>query len=239
MRWRAFQARSWILNRGLLLPNWAWDLSLHLVTDERMPFVQICRIVEESVLGGVTVVQYRNKVADSNLFRAELTELKRIVGKKASLIANDRLDEVLVLRSEGIDIDGVHLGQSDTNPMFARHVLGPHALIGWTANTTEHAAIASLLGSDIIDYLGVGIIHATSTKLDAPEVIGVTGFKAFTESVNLPTVAIGGITAIDASALAEAGATGIAVVSAICSAVDPRSAANELANEFRFQGAAK
>ena len=214
------------------MPSRTWDLRLHLVTDERITFGQLVETITAAVAGGVTVVQYRNKTLSSAEIREEVTELSsRLIGR-ATLVVNDHLTDVCELRAAGVRVDGVHLGQSDASPQLARELLGPDALIGWTANTREHALAAAAFAAGTIDYLGVGVINSTATKADAPPVLGVSGFAEFTSWTQLPAVAIGGITVGDVAPLVRAGAAGIAVVSAICSSPNPREAARGFIGEF-------
>ncbi|MBB3157865.1 thiamine-phosphate diphosphorylase [Microbacterium proteolyticum] len=197
------------------------DLSLHLVTDHRVPFDRLREIVDQAVAAGVTVVQLRDKVATGAELFARTLELSDVVAGRCAFIVDDRLDVVLAARDRGARVDGIHLGQSDLPVDAARALLGADALVGWTANTPAHFAAAAALPEGTVDYLGVGVIRATSTKPDHPQPLGIRGFAELAASTGLPCVAIGGVDVDDVTALRAAGAAGVAVVSAVCAADDP------------------
>lgn len=204
------------------------ELSLHLVTDHRVPFDRLRDIVDQAVAAGVTVVQLRDKVATGGELFARTVDLADVVAGRCAFVVDDRLDVVLAARSRGVRVDGIHLGQSDLPVDAARALLGPDALVGWTANTPAHLAAAEAFPAGTLDYLGVGVIHATATKPDHPQPLGVDGFAELAASTALPCVAIGGIDVIDVAALRAAGAAGVAVVSAVCAADDPGAIVREL-----------
>ena len=197
------------------------DLSLHLVTDHRVAFSRLRDIVDESVDAGVTVVQLRDKVATGGELYARALDLADVIAGRCAFVVDDRLDIVLAARANGARVDGIHLGQSDLPVDVARTLLGPDALVGWTANTPAHLAEAAAFPDGTIDYLGVGVIRATATKPDHPRPLGVDGFAELAASTVLPCVAIGGIDVDDVGPLRRAGAAGVAVVSAVCAADDP------------------
>ncbi|GAA2184015.1 thiamine phosphate synthase [Brooklawnia cerclae] len=205
-----------------------FDLGLHLVTDEELPFPRLVDVVADALTGGVTVVQLRAKHASARQLIAQACALSQITRGRAALIVNDRVDVALAAIDAGARVDGVHVGQDDISPTTARRVLGPTALIGWTANTASHLAEARTMPTGTVDYLGVGVIHATDSKPDHPPVLGVDGFAAFAAASPLPCVAIGGIVPADVPVLRAVGAAGVAVVSAICHADDPTRAARDL-----------
>jgi thiamine-phosphate diphosphorylase len=197
------------------------DLSLHLVTDHRVPFSRLRDIVDEAVDAGVTVVQLRDKVATGGELYARALDLADVIAGRCAFVVDDRLDIVLAARANGARVDGIHLGQSDLPVDIARTLLGPDALVGWTANTPAHLAAAAAFPDGTLDYLGVGVIRATATKPDHPRPLGVDGFAELAASTVLPCVAIGGIDVDDVGPLRRAGAAGVAVVSAVCAADDP------------------
>ncbi|WP_144784128.1 thiamine phosphate synthase [Microbacterium sp. BH-3-3-3] len=207
------------------------DLSLHLVTDHRVPFARLRDLVDDAVTAGVSVVQLRDKVASGAELFARTLDLADVIAGRCTFVVDDRLDIVLAARerlgapvgSAGnrARVDGVHLGQSDLPVDAARALLGPDALIGWTANTPAHLTAAEALPAGTVDYLGVGVIRATSTKPDHPRPLGVDGFGGLAASTPLPCVAIGGIGLDDVTALRRAGAAGVAVVSLVSEADDP------------------
>ncbi|MFJ4225460.1 bifunctional hydroxymethylpyrimidine kinase/phosphomethylpyrimidine kinase [Microbacterium sp. NPDC089695] len=213
------------------------DLSLYLVTDPDLCGDRgVIETVRRAVDGGVRIVQLRDKCATDAEVAAQLVALSEAIAGRALLVVNDRLDAALAARSLGARVDGVHLGQGDASVLRARELLGPDALIGLTANTPEHLDAVRSLPIGTVDYLGVGVIHPTSTKPDHPPALGVAGFRAFVAASPLPCVAIGGVSIDDVAALRRAGAAGVAVVSALCSAPDPASAAAALFAQWRRAG---
>jgi len=207
----------------------AHDLSLHLVTDERVPFPRLREVVADAVDGGVTVVQLRAKRASARDLIDQSVALSHVIAGRATFVVDDRVDVALAARDAGARVDGVHLGQSDVPPRTARRLLGAHALIGWTANTAAHLAAAAAMPAHTLDYLGVGVIRPTATKPDHPEPLGIDGFAALAAATPLPCVAIGGVRLEDVGPLRRAGAAGVAVVSAICAAEDPGATARAFA----------
>lgn len=204
------------------------DLALHLVTDHRVPFDRLRDIVDQAVSAGVTVVQLRDKIATGGELYARTLDLADVVAGRCAFIVDDRLDVVLAARDRGARVDGIHLGQSDLPVDAARALLGSDAVVGWTANTPEHLAAAAAFPDGTLDYLGVGVIRATTTKPDHPRPLGVHGFGELAASTALPCVAIGGIDIDDVAALRTAGAAGVAVVSAICAAEHPEAVVRDL-----------
>lgn len=210
------------------------DLSLYLVTDPYLCGERgVVETVRRAVDGGVTVVQLRDKAASDADTVELLLALSEAIGGRARLVVNDRLDAALTARQRGARVDGVHLGQGDTSAAQAREALGPDALIGLTANTFAHLEAVQALPSGTVDYLGVGVIRPTATKPDHPEPLGIDGFAAFAARSTLPCVAIGGVGIDDTEALHAAGAAGLAVVSALCTAADPSSEAAHFRRRWR------
>jgi len=153
------------------------------------------------------------------------------------LVVDDRVDVALAARARGARVDGVHLGQRDLAASDARALLGPDAVIGVSAaRPDELRAVAS----DVVDYVGTGPVRLTATKPEADVAVGFGGLVRAVSGTPLPVVAIGGLAAGDAAAVAATGAHGFAVVSVICAAVDVGAAARELADRWRAaQGAAR
>ncbi len=209
------------------------DLSTYLVTDTALCGPRgVVVTVREAVLGGATTVQIREKDAAAR----DLLELVRAVadavGDRATVLVDDRVDVFLAARAAGSAVHGVHLGQSDLPAREAREVIGADAILGLTANTAAHLAALEALPPGTVDYLGVGVIRPTSTKPDHPAPLGIAGFAEIAAATPLPCVAIGGIRVDDVAALKHAGAAGVAVVSAICAASDPRAAAAAFASAW-------
>jgi len=205
----------------------AVDFSLYLVTDRALAGERpLASIVAAAVAGGVSVVQIREKGADARAFLDEALALRRLLDAQGiPLIVNDRLDIALACGAAGL-----HIGQRDLPYAEARRLAGPGLLIGVSASTVDEAVAAERAGAD---YLGVSPVFATPTKTDAPAATGLDGLRRIRDAVRLPLVAIGGIHAGNAAAVLAAGADGLAVVSAIMAAADPRLAAAELREVVR------
>ncbi len=200
----------------------AFDLTLYLVIGpDDVPGRSVAAVTAAAVAGGVTLVQLRDKTAPD----AEMVELAQslqeiLAPRFLPLIINDRIE---VARDVGAA--GVHLGIDDRPAVEAREALGPEAIIGVSAGTQEEA---DLVDPGVVDYVGTGAVYATATKADAGAAIGLDGLTALRQRLALPMVAIGGIGLSTAAAVAATGVEGIAVVSAICGAVDPEAAARDL-----------
>ena len=200
------------------------DLSLYLVTDSSDDEEKFLKTIEDAILGGVSVVQIREKTADTLDFYNLALKVKKITGKyNVPLIINDRVDIALA-----IDADGVHVGQSDMPCDVTRKLIGKDKILGVSAATVEEAQKAEKDGAD---YIGTGAIFPTATKDDA-ESVTINELKEIVESINIPVVAIGGITLKNASELVDTGIAGLSVVSAIMSADNPKKASEELSNIF-------
>ncbi|MFJ2544334.1 bifunctional hydroxymethylpyrimidine kinase/phosphomethylpyrimidine kinase [Microbacterium sp. NPDC087589] len=213
------------------------DLSLYLVTDPALCGERgVVDTVRQAVDGGVRIVQLRDKTATDAEIVAQLVDLSRVIDGRALLVVNDRLDAALAARVQGARVDGVHLGQGDDSVLRAREMLGPDAVIGLTANSREHFEAVRALPLGTVDYLGVGVIRPTSTKPDHPPALGVEGFRALVETTALPCVAIGGVGIDDTESLRDAGAAGLAVVSALCAVDDPTRAAGDFVRRWRASG---
>jgi len=180
-------------------------------------------VVDAALDSGVDAVQLREKDLDAQT-RYHMGERLRELTTEAdaALIVNDRID-----LAAAVDADGVHLGQSDLPVEVAREQLGTEAIVGCSTSTVREAEIAKAAGAD---YLGVGAVYGTSSKdVDAAKHgIGTDRIRAIAEAVDIPVIGIGGIDPSNASPVVEAGATGVAVISAITAAEDPGAAAAEL-----------
>lgn len=190
-----------------------------VVTDPRVPHRTLASAAIER---GVPVLQLREK----DLPDGELVELARTLRYTTAetgtlLIINDRADV-----AAEVGADGVHVGRTDVDPLSARAIVGPNALVGLSANTVDEIAAARAAGAD---YVGVGPIFPTATKPDARKPVGLEGLRAIAASgPRLPVVAIGGLDAGNAVDVLGAGADFVAVVSAVCLADDPVAALDEL-----------
>jgi thiamine-phosphate pyrophosphorylase len=199
-----------------------FNLSLMLVTDAALSAPRgLLATVLEAVAGGVTVVQLRDKQASDEELLATAVALKAaLAGTGVALIVNDRPG---IARAAGLA--GVHIGQDDGDPRAARALLGPDALIGLSVTRADEIATVD---AAVVDYVGLGPVFATGSKLDAAPPLGLDGTRAIGARLPVPFVAIGGVDVTNAAAVMATGAAGIAVVSAIGAADDPRTAAQAL-----------
>ena len=183
-------------------------LRLYAVTDRSWIGLQtLLEQIESSFLGGTTLVQLREKDLSDCEFIQEAISVKRLCERfGVPLLINDNVN--VALRSGA---DGVHLGQDDLPLQEARKMLGPNKIIGISTHTVEEAMEAEQGGAD---YVGVGSVFATQTKLDA-NVLSIDYIREICQAVTIPVVAIGGIKEENMDVLRNTGVAGIAVVSAI------------------------
>lgn len=200
------------------------DLSLYLVTDKSDDVDRFLNTIEEAIKGGVSIVQIREKTAETLDFYNLALRVKEITAKyNIPLIINDRVDVALA-----IDAEGVHVGQSDMPCDITRKLIGKDKILGVSAATIGEAQKAQ---EDGADYIGTGALFPTATKDDAPS-ITKQDLKEIAESIDIPVVAIGGITLDNASELTDTGIAGLSVVSAIMSAENPKESSQKLLNIF-------
>ena len=200
------------------------DLSLYLITDKSEDVEKFLNTIEEAIKGGTTVVQIREKTADTLDFYNLVLKVKEITTKyNVPLIINDRVDVALA-----IDADGVHVGQSDMPCDVTRRLIGENKILGVSAATIEEAQKAQKDGAD---YIGTGAVFPTQTKDDAPSVTKQE-LKEIVDSIDIPVVAIGGITLENAHELVDTGISGLSVVSAIMSSDNPKKSSEELLKIF-------
>ncbi|WP_245654582.1 thiamine phosphate synthase [Streptomyces violens] len=210
------------------------DLSVYLVTDAAQAAAcgrDVPGTVAEAVAGGVTAVQVREKDGAAREFLDTVLRISAVLPEHVALFVNDRVDVYLAARAAGARVTGVHIGQSDLPVAAVRALTGPAAVIGLSA-ATENELRAAAKEPARVDYVGIGALHATRTKADAPPELGIEGFARLAPPTPLPAVAIGGVTVADMAPLRAAGAAGGAVVSGICAAADPRTAARAYAEAW-------
>ena len=200
------------------------DLLLYAVTDRHwLNGRTLYSVVKESLDGGVTFLQLREKELDEVHFLEEAKELQQLCREyQVPFIVNDNVDIAISMNA-----DGVHVGQSDMEAGDVRAKLGPDKIIGVSAQTVEQAVLAEKHGAD---YLGVGAVFPTGSKDDADDVSYET-LKAICEAVSIPVIAIGGITQENVKELAGSGICCIAVISAIYAQQDIRKASEDLKKE--------
>ncbi len=175
--------------------------------------------VQMAIEGGCKWIQLRLKDVSDSEFRDVAIEVIRLCKENDTFLVID--DRVELARELGVH--GVHLGKNDMNPREARELLGPEAIIGVTANTADD--IIALKGIDV-DYVGLGPFRYTATKEKLSPVIGLEGYRNIMKEVRakgieLPVVAIGGITIDDLEQLMSTGVNGIAMSGAVIGAEDP------------------
>jgi thiamine-phosphate pyrophosphorylase len=181
-----------------------------IVDDEMLRLHQIAagRVAEELKAAGVSLLQYRNKVGGPNaILRDSAVIWEVFAGTDCRLILNDRAD-LVVLAGFG----GVHVGQGDLSPEDARRVVGAGRWVGVSTHSDEQVRIADATSAD---YMAVGPVFATGTKVDAEPVIGLEGVRRARALTKKPLVAIGGITRANARSVIDAGADSVAVISGL------------------------
>ena len=201
--------------------NKNFDLTLYLVTDSTYHSVEsLLKTVDEACQGGVTLVQLREKNAGGKEYLEKAVKVKEITDKyQVPLIIDDRVDVALAC-----DAAGVHVGGSDLPVATARMLMGPDKIVGATAKTVEAAKKAY---EDGADYLGVGAIYPTSTKV-VTVLTEVSVLENICQAVPIPAIGIGGLNGENMDILKGTSIAGIAVVSAIMKAEHPKEASAEL-----------
>ncbi len=198
-----------------------FDTTLYFVTDSTGKTEnEFLDVVEKACKGGVTLIQLREK----NLTGREYLELAlntKVITDKYNipLIIDDRIDVAIAS-----DVSGVHVGQSDIPVSYARKLMGKNKIVGATAKTVEQALEAYEQGAD---YLGVGAIYPTTTKV-ATRITDVSTLNDICKAVPIPVVAIGGLNINNIDILKESPISGISVVSAIMKSIDPEKSAMDL-----------
>jgi thiamine-phosphate diphosphorylase len=207
-------------------PQLSDRLAVYLVADPDQTARDIVGDVEHALAGGATAVQLRAKrLSDRPTLELARALAARCRSHGALFLVNDRVDIALAA-----DADGVHLGVDDLPLEAARHIGGPDLVIGYSPETDQQARNVGERGAN---YLGVGPIFATVSKSDAGEPIGLDILSRRLDLAGLPTIGIGGITAVNAGQVIGAGAVGVAVVGAVLRSVEPRQATFELAAAVR------
>lgn len=197
------------------------DLSLYLVLDpdlcEPLGMVETTR---RAVAGGITAVQLRHKTATTEEFIAIGKELKEVLnGTEVALVINDNVEAAHALQA-----DVLHIGQGDMPVEEARKLIGPEMILGLSV---ERLDLVKQVDASQVDYIGIGPVFATPTKPDHKPAIGFDGLAEIAVASPVPTVAIGGLKAEHVAQILEAGADGLAIVSAICGQKDVTSATEE------------
>jgi thiamine-phosphate pyrophosphorylase len=182
-------------------------------------------LARQAVHGGATIIQLRaegRSTYEQLMLARALREVTRAL--RVPLVINDRVDVALAVEADGVHVG--HPGVEDMPPDVARRLLGPQAIIGVSVATPEEGVATARLGAS---YLSVGPIFPTASKGDAGPAVGPQRLTAIRAVVALPLCAIGGVTAANAGLAIEAGADGVAVISAVTMAPDPAAATRSLA----------
>jgi thiamine-phosphate pyrophosphorylase len=203
------------------------DYSLYLITDRSiLNGRDLFQAVEDSIKGGVTLVQLREKNISSLDFYNIAVKMKKLVNSYGiPLIINDRLD--IALASEA---DGLHIGQEDLPLEITRKLLGPHKILGYSVANVEQALFGQSKGAD---YLGAGTVYPTSSKSDTGLAIGTEVLKKIKQHVSLPVVGIGGIGLSNIEEVKMTGIDGISLISAILGSMDIEATSRALFNIWR------
>jgi thiamine-phosphate pyrophosphorylase len=203
------------------------DLRLNAIVDpERANGRSLAELTRLVVAGGATLVQLRDKHGSTRAMIEAARAVKAVLaGSGVPLVINDRVDVALAAGA-----DGVHVGQDDMPAMEARRLMGARAIIGLSIKSVAQANAAPL---EAIDYAGIGGVYATTSKDNPDPPIGVAGLRAVIAALrarrrDFPVCGIAGIVAGNAAPVIEAGADGVAVISALSLARDPQAAAREL-----------
>ena len=203
-----------------------WELTLYLVTDRRwLGRRSLDEDVEEALLGGVTLIQIREKEISSRAYLDLARKVKAVTDRYGvPLIVNDRIDIAMA-----VDAGGVHVGPDDLPVSFARRLLGPDKIVGASASSLEEALAFQAQGAD---YLGVGAVFPTATK-QVTEKVDLETLARIKAAVRIPVAAIGGIDAGNAPEVMKTGVDGVAVVSAILNRPDIREATRDLLSKLK------
>ena len=202
------------------------DLRLYALVDPAVAGGRTLTDLAKLIARSATLVQLRDKHGSTRAIMEEARSLRAVLEPAGvPLLINDRVDVALAAEA-----DGVHIGQDDMTPKDARLLLGRTAIIGLSLSTVQQAHAAPL---ELIDYVGIGAVFPTGSKDDAKAPIGVSGLRDIVQAVRarkpgFPICAISGITAGNGAETIEAGADGVAVISALSRAADPAQAAREL-----------
>ncbi len=204
------------------MPKGKLDWTLYVVTDKALAGGRShAEQARAAILGGATVIQYREKVGNTRQLIAEALAVRDVCRELgATFIVNDRVDVALA-----VGADGVHVGQEDMPAIIARRLIGPHRLLGVTVGNVAQALQAEADGAD---YLGTDAIFPTGSKPDAGPPIGVDALAEICHATSLPVVGIGGINVGNVAQVIQAGVAGAAVISAVVSAPDMTVAARKL-----------
>jgi thiamine-phosphate pyrophosphorylase len=187
---------------------------IYPITDVRLTKIPHAEQVKKLIEGGAEVIQLREKSASPKEFYASAEEALDVARQhNVKIIINDRVDIALALGA-----DGVHLGQDDLPPEYARKILGEKAIIGFSTHNVEQAISAV---KHPINYLAIGPVFTTKTKENPDKVVGIEGVKKVRQAIgDFPLVAIGGINLENSCDVFNIGANSVAIISDLLSDLD-------------------
>ena len=195
------------------------DVDFYFITDSKLSKKGIFSDVEDALKAGCKIIQYREKNKSYYSMVDEAKCLKKKCNGKAFFLINDRLDIALA-----VDADGIHIGKSDVSYKDARKLLGNKKIIGISVDNVEEAIEAEISGAN---YVGLGPIFKTSTKIDAGNPCGIKMLKNIRKNIMIPIVAIGGINKKNVSDVIRNGADAVAAISAVLGSDDIYSEVND------------
>ncbi len=197
------------------------NLRLYFIVDPSLCAGRLAQdIVHAAVRGGATMVQLRNKNDSPDIVLEQAYQIQSLLADLGvPFLINDHVEI-----AKEINADGVHIGQGDMSVEKAREIIGRDKILGLTAFTREHY---NALDPDLVDYVGTGPVFPTKTDKGKP-VLGVEDFQSLIQYAPVPVVGIGGVTAVNAKAVIDAGAHGVAMMRSISMADDPCHAAQDL-----------
>jgi thiamine-phosphate pyrophosphorylase len=202
------------------------DLRLYAIIDAAVGGGRTLADLAQRIAESATLVQLRDKHGSTRTLVEEARELTVVLAPlNIPLIINDRVDVALAAEA-----DGVHIGQDDMSPADARLLLGRTAIIGLSIKTVEQAQTVPL---EFLDYVAIGGVYGTTSKVDAKAPIGIEGLRAVAQAIRaraakFPICAIAGINESNAAAVIAAGADGVSVISALSLAKNPKAAAADI-----------
>jgi thiamine-phosphate pyrophosphorylase len=205
----------------------AIDFGLYLVTDRNQTAGRdLLYVLEQALEGGVKAVQLREKdLSARELFLLSEKTRKLCQAYDAALLINDRVDVALAA-----DADGVHLGQASMPVTTARTLLGPHKMIGASTHSFEEASHAEQSGANFILF---GPVHFTASKAGYGAPQGLQALKTIVDNTSLPVYAIGGVKPENVESIKATGVRGVALISAVMSATDPKGTTEEILRRLR------
>ena len=207
---------------------------LHVITDTTLQsrFTHAEKLAELAIEGGADTVQFRQKQGTTRELVAMAQSMQTICARhNVPLIVNDRADVALAVGAIALAVGaGVHFGQDDMPVSIGRQILPPEAILGASARTEEKILAAISEGAD---YIGFGPIYGTTSKPDAETAKGLERLRRMCDIAACPVIAIGGISIQTAGEVIQAGAHGIAVISAVCAHPEPQVATQALLNEIQ------